>query len=150
MKKMFFVMNPYAGMRKANRYLPEIISIFNRGGYDVTVHMTEDQGDAAKAVARLAPEMDLVVCCGGDGTFNETVSGLLESGVDIPVGYIPAGSTNDFANSLHLPDNILEAARRSSAVSLWPMTWAALVDAVFLMWRPLAHLPGPAMQHPKM
>ena len=111
MTKMFFVMNPYAGMRKANRYLPEIISIFNRGGYDVTVHITEDQGDATKAVKRLAKDMDLVVCCGGDGTFNEAVSGLLESGVDIPVGYIPAGSTNDFANSLRLPENILDAAR---------------------------------------
>ena len=111
MKKMLFVMNPFAGMRKANRYLPEIISIFNRGGYDVTVHITEDQGDATKTVVRLAKDMDLVVCCGGDGTFNETVSGLLESGADIPMGYIPAGSTNDFANSLHLPENILDAAR---------------------------------------
>lgn len=112
MKKMFFVMNPFAGTRKANRYLPEIISIFNRGGYDVTVHITEDHGDATEAVKRLAKDMDLVVCCGGDGTFNETVSGLLDSGVDIPIGYIPAGSTNDFANSLHLPENILDAARQ--------------------------------------
>lgn len=111
MKKMLFVMNPFAGMRKANRYLPEIISIFNRGGYDVTVHITEGRGDATEAVARLAKEVDLVVCCGGDGTFNETVSGLLASGADVPVGYIPAGSTNDFANSLHLSENILEAAR---------------------------------------
>ncbi len=112
MKKMFFIMNPYAGMRKANRYLTDIISIFNRGGYAVTVHITEDQGDAERAVARMAKDMDVVVCCGGDGTFNETVSGLLASGVDIPVGYIPAGSTNDFANSLHLSTNILEAARQ--------------------------------------
>lgn len=104
-------MNPFAGTRRANRYLPEIIAIFNRGGYDVTVHMTEDRGDATKVVKRLAKDMDMVVCCGGDGTFNETVSGLLESGVDIPVGYIPAGSTNDFANSLRLPENILDAAR---------------------------------------
>lgn len=112
MKKMLFVMNPYAGMRKANRYLTDIISIFNRGGYEVSVHITEDQGDAQRVVARMADKMDLVVCCGGDGTFNEAVSGLLESGVDIPVGYIPAGSTNDFANSLRLPTNILEAARQ--------------------------------------
>ena len=60
----------------------------------------------------LAPGMDLVVCCGGDGTFNETISGMLESGLNIPLGYIPAGSTNDFANSLHLSTDILEAAKR--------------------------------------
>ena len=55
--------------------------------------------------------MDLVVCCGGDGTFNETISGVLKSGKDIPIGYIPAGSTNDFASSLRLSSDILQAAR---------------------------------------
>ena len=55
--------------------------------------------------------MDLVACCGGDGTFNETISGILRSGADVPVGYIPAGSTNDFAASLKLPANILQAAK---------------------------------------
>lgn len=112
MKKLFFVLNPYAGMRKANRYVTDIISIFNRADYDVCVHITESQGDAARVVQARAKEMDLVVCCGGDGTFNETATGILSSGADIPIGYIPAGSTNDFAASLKLPTNILEAARR--------------------------------------
>lgn len=112
MKKMLFVMNPYAGMRKANKQLAEIISIFNRGGYDTSVYITEAQGAAIDVVARRAKDVDVVVCCGGDGTFNETVSGLLKSGADIPVGYIPAGSTNDFANSLQLPTNCLDAAKR--------------------------------------
>lgn len=112
MKQLFFVLNPYAGMRKANRYLADIISVFNRAGYNVHTYVTESQGDAAKVVARRAPEMDLVVCCGGDGTFNETVTGILESGADVPIGYIPAGSTNDFASSLGLPSAILEAARQ--------------------------------------
>lgn len=108
---MLFVMNPYAGQRKANRYLTDILSIFNRGGYDVTVYMTEGPGDGVETVCRLAPEMDIVACCGGDGTFNETMSGVLQSGVDVPLGYIPAGSTNDFASSLRLPTNVLDAAR---------------------------------------
>ena len=111
MKKMLFVMNPYAGMRRANRHLPGIISIFNRAGFDVTVHITAGPGDGANTVSRLASQMDVVACCGGDGTFNETVSGILRSGADVPIGYIPAGSTNDFAASLHLPTNILDAAQ---------------------------------------
>ena len=111
MKKMLFVMNPYAGMRKANRFLPDIISIFNRAGYTVTIHMTAGPGDCNQAVKRLATGMDLVVCCGGDGTFNETISGILTINKDIPIGYIPAGSTNDFATSLILPTNVLEAAQ---------------------------------------
>ena len=111
MKRLLFIMNPYAGQKKANKFLPEIISIFNRAGYEVVVHMTEGQGDAALVVEQRAANVDLVVCCGGDGTFNETITGLLRSGVDIPVGYIPAGSTNDFAASLKLSSNILEAAQ---------------------------------------
>lgn len=112
MKKLLFVMNPYAGMQKANRHLAKILTIFNRADYDVTVYMTAGPGDATKTVKARAAEMDAVVCCGGDGTFNETISGILQSGVDVPVGYIPAGSTNDFANSLKLPLNPLDAAKQ--------------------------------------
>lgn len=105
-------MNPCAGMRKANKLLPEILNQFNRAEFDVSVYITACQGDARDTVRQRAGEMDLVVCCGGDGTFNETVSGLLQSGADIPLGYIPAGSTNDFAGSLGLPSDPVEAAKR--------------------------------------
>ena len=111
MKKLLFVMNPFAGMRKANRYLAEILSLFNRAGYTVITHMTAGPGDGTDVVQNLAPSMDAVVCCGGDGTFNETVNGMLRSGVDLPIGYIPAGSTNDFAASLHLHTEPLKAAQ---------------------------------------
>ncbi len=111
MKKLLFIMNPFAGMKKANKFLTEIIAIFNRADYDVLTYMTAAPGDCIAAVERKAPGMDLIVCVGGDGTFNETVTGLRRTGLDIPVGYIPAGSTNDFAASLKLPTNILDAAR---------------------------------------
>lgn len=111
MKKMLFVMNPHAGTKKGKRVLTDIISIFNAAGYEMTCFMTAGPGHAIDIVKEHAAGKDLVVCCGGDGTFNETVSGLLQAGLDIPVGYIPAGSTNDFAASLRLPTNILEAAR---------------------------------------
>ena len=111
MKKMLFVMNPFAGQRRANRYLADILTAFNRGGYDVTVYMTEGPGDCARMVEEKASQMDLIVCCGGDGTFNEMVSGLLRSGADVPLGYIPAGSTNDFAASLGLSTNVMQATR---------------------------------------
>ena len=112
MKNMLFVLNPAAGMRKANRLLTDIISVFNRADYAVQVYVTGDRGEAAAMVERSAPQMDLVVCCGGDGTFNETITGILQSGSNTPVGYIPAGSTNDFAASLGLSTNYLEAARQ--------------------------------------
>ena len=111
MKKMLFVMNPYSGMRRANKYLADIITLFNQADYEVVVHMTRGQGDATEIVKNKAKEMDLIVCCGGDGTFNETVTGILNAGADVPVGYIPAGSTNDFAASLKLSGNIMQAAQ---------------------------------------
>ena len=111
MKRMLFLMNPFAGQRKANRHLADIITIFNQAGYEVLVHMTSSMGDAARVAREKAAQVDLIVCCGGDGTFNETVSGIQRSGVDIPVGYIPAGSTNDFAASLRLSLDPVQAAR---------------------------------------
>ena len=112
MKKLLFVLNPFAGTRKAPRSLCEIVTEFNRADFDVTVHITNAPGDCIQVVRRLADQMDMVVCCGGDGTFNETVTGILQSGCDVPVGYIPAGSTNDFARSLNLETDVIKAARR--------------------------------------
>ena len=112
MQKMLFVMNPNAGTRKANKLLTDILTVFNRGGYEVTVHITAGPGDGKAVVAQRAKDMDVVVCCGGDGTFNETVAGLMESGSKAFLGYIPAGSTNDFASSLGLSSNPVEAAKR--------------------------------------
>ena len=111
MKKMLFVLNPNAGMRKAAKNLAEILAVFNRADFEVRVYVTACQGDAVKAVQKLAPGMDLVVCSGGDGTFNETISGLYQAGLDLPVGYIPAGSTNDFAISLGLSSDCMKAAQ---------------------------------------
>ena len=111
MKKMLFVMNPYAGTRQGVRYLADVIAIFNRADYDVLTYMTSGQGDAQRIVREKAGEVDLVVCAGGDGTFNEAVSGILTSETHVPLGYIPCGSTNDFAASLGLPTNILKAAQ---------------------------------------
>ena len=111
MKKMLFVMNPYAGMRRANRYLADLLTIFSQADYEIIARMTCGTGDASRIVREKCVGVDLVVCAGGDGTFNETVSGILEAGCDVPVGYIPCGSTNDFANSLKLSTNVLQAAR---------------------------------------
>ena len=110
MKKLLLLVNPKAGQRKASRFLADIIDVFNRSGYTVITHITWGPGDGASAVARYAKEVDLVVCCGGDGTFNETASGVLKCGIDLPIGYIPAGSTNDFANSLRLSSDLVHAA----------------------------------------
>ena len=111
MKKLLFILNPFSGQKRANRYLPEILQMFNQAGYEVTVHITSGHGDATLAVERQGADKDLIVCCGGDGTLNETITGMIRSGATAPIGYIPAGSTNDFAASLKLSTNIMQAAQ---------------------------------------
>lgn len=111
MKKLLFLLNPCAGTRKANRYMTDIIDIFNRAGYEVTTYVTACQGDCIRMAAECGTDKDLIVCCGGDGTFNELVAGMLQAGLQNPIGYIPAGSTNDFAASMGIPTDILKAAK---------------------------------------
>lgn len=111
MEKLLLIINPCAGQKKVKKQLTEIIDIFNRADFAVITHITSGFGDAEAACVRFADQVDRIVCCGGDGTFNETVSGVLKSGRNIPIGYIPAGSTNDFASSLHLSSDLLQATQ---------------------------------------
>ena len=103
LKKLLLLVNPNAGTRQARRFLPEIISAFNRAGYLSSVWITEKRGDAADFTRAHAGGADLVVACGGDGTLNEVITGLQLGGHHAPLGYIPCGSTNDFAVGLGLP-----------------------------------------------
>ncbi|HIT88913.1 MAG TPA: YegS/Rv2252/BmrU family lipid kinase [Candidatus Merdenecus merdavium] len=110
MKKMLFVFNPKAGKALIKNRLLEIIDLFVKEGYEVTTHPTQAYLDAFDVVKERGAEYDLVVCSGGDGTLDEVVSGMMHLEERIPIGYIPAGSTNDFANSLKLPKNMIKAA----------------------------------------
>ena len=131
MKKMLFILNPCAGMKKASRSLPDILAVFNRAGYDVSVYITEGPGDGTRAVKTWSGDADLVVCCGGDGTFNEVISGLLEAGLQLPIGYIPAGSTNDFAASLGLSSDLVAAATAIVEGSVQPYDAGRFADRYF-------------------
>ena len=111
MKKLLLIINPISGQKKAPKLLTEIISLFNRGNYEVTAYVTGAPGDAARMAALRGRDVDLVVCSGGDGTFNETITGLLSNDIHVNVGYLPSGTTNDFATSLKLSTNPLKAAQ---------------------------------------
>lgn len=111
MKHLLLIMNPAAGTKKANPHLPEILSVFARAGYECVVWMTRKRGDGTALAAQYGAQADLIVCIGGDGTFNEVISGVVRAGIQTPIGYIPAGSTNDFAASLGLPKNVIRAAQ---------------------------------------
>ena len=117
MEKLLLIYNPNSGTRKSARHLSEAAEVFTENGFLVTALPTMKRGDAAEYVKRFGSDYDLVVAMGGDGTYNEVVSGYVESGLKSPIGYIPAGSTNDFAQSLGLSGDISEAAKNIASGS---------------------------------
>lgn len=111
MKKLLFVVNGHSGKGQIKNKLLDIIDIMIKEGYHVQVHTTQEREDATNVVREQAKYYDLVVCSGGDGTLDEAVTGMMQSEVRTPLGYIPAGSTNDFANSLEIPKDMIQAAK---------------------------------------
>ncbi len=110
MEKLLLIYNPNSGTRKSARSLSQVAETFTSGGYLVTSLPTLRRGDATEYVERFGKDYNIIVVMGGDGTYNEVVSGFIQSGLKIPCGYIPAGSTNDFAQGLSLSKNIPDAA----------------------------------------
>ena len=110
MKKMLFIYNPNSGMGLLKPKLSDVLDIFVKGGYEVTVYPTQKYHDAVRKMGEYEEQYDLVACSGGDGTLDEVVTGMMKREKKVPIGYIPAGTTNDFASSLHISKNMLEAA----------------------------------------
>ena len=110
MEKLLFIYNPNAGKGLLKPKLSDILDIFVKAGYEVTVYPTQKYRDGYRKVARFEGDYDLLVCSGGDGTLDEVVTGMMQREDRIPIGYIPTGTTNDFANSLHIPKDLLKAA----------------------------------------
>lgn len=108
-QKMLLVVNPVSGKKMAKQYMMRMINRFDQAGYNVTACCTQINKNAYDIVKNRGAEFDIIVCCGGDGTLKETVCGVMDLGKDIPVGYLPMGSTNDFAHSLNIPTDVFAA-----------------------------------------
>lgn len=114
-QKLLFIVNPHSGKGQIKNHLLQIVDIMVKAGFEVTVYTTQEPADAARKVTEDGAAYDRIVCSGGDGTLDEVMTGLMQSGMRIPIGYIPAGSTNDFANSLKIPKGMIKAAERAVA-----------------------------------
>ena len=110
-KKLLFVFNPKSGMGLIKNHLLEIIDIMVKAGYEPTVYPTQARGDATRIVRETGANYERIVCSGGDGTLDEVVTGMREGNAEVPLGYIPAGSTNDFARTLGIPNDMVKAAQ---------------------------------------
>jgi YegS/Rv2252/BmrU family lipid kinase len=125
-KKLLMIVNPAAGRNKSRGPLFDAAAIFSQAGYLISIYNTGRAGDAAETAAREGARFDAVVAVGGDGTLNEVIAGLLTLRKPPLLGYLPQGTTNDFASSLHIPSTpsaaakrIIQAAPRKLDVGCW-------------------------------
>lgn len=107
-KKLLLIMNPKSGVMLAPKYLSELVERFSGSGYLTQILMTAKRGDAREFAIQYGGESDVVAVSGGDGTLNEVIDGMITAGHDTVIGYIPSGSTNDFANSIGLTGSIFD------------------------------------------
>lgn len=116
-EKVLFVYNPHAGKSAMKNKLSDVMEIFMEKNFIVTVYATREQGDATEIVLHHAPDMDRVICAGGDGTLHEVTCGLMAlRQEERPLcGYIPTGTVNDFANGIKLPRRVLAAAETAAS-----------------------------------
>lgn len=130
-KRLLLIINPVAGKMKSKNALFDIIKIFSDNDFDVSVRLTKRKGHGTEIVEKEYMNYDLIVCVGGDGTLNEVVCGLVRCGAKTPVGYIPAGSTNDFANSIGLSPNIKKAAGNIVNGETYQLDIGSFKDVIF-------------------
>lgn len=102
-KRALVIVNPRAGTKKSKKDMFEIIDRLSQQGYSVSAQTTTQRGDGTRFIQEYGKDHDMVICSGGDGTLNEVINGILDCGLKLPIGYVPAGTTNDFARTLQLP-----------------------------------------------
>lgn len=108
---VLLIVNPTSGKMRAKTGIYDILAPLCEAGLRATVYTTAARGEAAEVACRIGGEFDRIICCGGDGTLNEVIDGMLRGGVTCPLGYVPAGSTNDFAATLGLGGDLAASIR---------------------------------------
>lgn len=132
MKKVLFIYNPNAGKGLLKPKLSDIVDFMVKAGYEVTVYPTQSYQDAYRKVLSMEEGFDRVICSGGDGTLDEVVTGMMGREKRIPIGYIPTGTTNDFANSLHISKDLLRAAKTAVNGEAFPCDIGRFNDDIFV------------------
>lgn len=131
-RKLLFIFNPKSGMGLIKNHLVEIVDIMVKAGFETTIYTTQERGDATRKVVECGAGYDRIICSGGDGTLDEVVTGMRQIHLHIPLGYIPAGSTNDFAKSLQIPSEMVKAAEIAVGEHVFPCDVGQFNDDTFV------------------
>ena len=131
-KKVLFIVNPKSGKGSIRSKLLDIVDIFVKAGFDLTLYISQSAGDARAKAKEVEGRYELVICSGGDGTLDEVISGMMECEKRSAIGYIPCGSTNDFAHSLKIPTSMTKAAEHIAAWKEFPCDIGRFNDDYFV------------------
>lgn len=105
-KKVLLIYNPYSGKGKIRYMLNDILIKLSEAGYQIIVYPTQGPKDATRRIMEIDSTYSEIICSGGDGTLDEVVKGLVKGGINLPLGYIPSGTVNDFASTLGISSDI--------------------------------------------
>lgn len=131
-KKLLFLFNPKSGKGLIKNHLLDVVDVMVKAGYEPTLYITQSRGDATRKIKEDGAEYDRIVCSGGDGTLDEVVTGMREERLSIPLGYIPAGSTNDFASTLGISGDMVKAAQIAVGDTIFPCDVGQFNDDTFI------------------
>ena len=131
-KKVLFIVNPKSGKGSIRSKLLDITDIFIKAEFDLTLYISQSAGDARAKAKEVEGRYDLIVCSGGDGTLDEVISGVMECEQRSAIGYIPCGSTNDFAHSLKIPTSMTKAAEHIAEWNEFPCDIGRFQDDYFV------------------
>lgn len=131
-RKLLFIFNPKSGKGLIKNHLVEILDVMIKAGFDTTIYVTQERGDATRKVVEYGASYDRIICSGGDGTLDEVVTGMRNAELHIPLGYIPAGSTNDFAKSLNIPNDMVKATEIAVGEKVFPCDVGQFNDDTFV------------------
>ena len=131
-KKVLLIVNPKSGKGSIRSKLLDIVDIFVKAGFDLTLYISQSAGDARAKAKEVEGRYELVICSGGDGTLDEVISGMMECEKRSAIGYIPCGSTNDFAHSLKIPTSMTKAAEHIAAWKEFPCDIGRFNDDYFV------------------
>ena len=131
-KKVLMIVNPRSGKLRPGFSTRKTAEMFSDNNMEVGVFLTAPDYNADFLVREHAASFDIIACCGGDGTVSETIKGIMESGTDKPMGYIPAGTTNDLARSIGIPSNPNKAAKVIISGKEYPVDIGSFDDDSFV------------------
>lgn len=124
------IINPSSGRGAIKEVMYDVIARFFRAGWRVTPFISAKAEDIWQFMTE-APAYDLLIAIGGDGTVNDVLNAMMTENIEMPLAYIPSGTTNDLAHSLGLSKDPLEAVEQVISSEAKPMDIGSFADQYF-------------------